>query len=366
MSLYNDLLEAHAALKKTNDAATLRMGELESDIVFMREQDRAKGKQIDELAGDKQRLEAEIQLLRQQVTLGVKQVELIWSAKEQRAREELDKMKKQLGMTKTLIRTSNIEELRSRAAQVEELEARERNRLAAEQAEKQRQAMRRSNIYSQFIDATFSRVAQNQPANSADGLSGPAVVTAPDEVDSEEDEDFVAGDSSEGSDNGSSSSYDSSDEVAPLPASLPIPTELSGVQYPVVPASELVNAALASTEGILPGGLASISPAPTSFVATSQIAETADTSGETTEVTTTSASIVTSYTNAHLKGDTQQSTSSGTPFVESEEILELDSAVLESQLAYPCSWGKSSGNECRALFSSQKVRQCILDFRTRL
>ncbi|KAK9899803.1 hypothetical protein P389DRAFT_207425 [Cystobasidium minutum MCA 4210] len=350
MSLYTDLLAAHAALKKTNDAATLRIGELETDIQFMREQDRAKGKQIDELALEKQRLEDDIRLLRQQVTLGVKQVELIWSAKEQKMRQELDKAQKQLEITKTMIRTSNIEELRGKAAQVEELQARERNRIAAEQAEKQRQAMRRSDVYSQFINSTFSRTAET-PAG--DGAAAGQAVSTTAEAESEEDGDFVGG-SSDDSDGESSSSYESSVDVPQATAPLAVPTDLSEVQYPALPASELVNAALGSAEGILPGGLASISPAPTTYAADTHMTHIEDMSGETTEVTT-SVSIAAPFAASQegKGGDTQQSSSSGAQ-LESEEILELDSAVLESQLAYPCRWRKASGTECRALFQSQK------------
>lgn len=355
MSLYNNLLTAHANLKKVNDAATLQIGELESSLAFMREQDRVKSKRIEELAMDKQRLENDILLLRQQVTLGVKQVELIWSAKEQRLKEDLDTTKKQLEHTKELIRNSDIETLRSQASEVHELKAREQARIANEQAEKQRQALRRSNLYSDFLTSTFAQPVADQASGEVKpGQALPTTAATGVDGDSEDDEDFVGGSSDDSGDD-STDSYDSSDDaVPPAQAPVTVASDMSGIQYPVLPASELVNAALASSEGILPGGLASISPAPVDFVTTAHVVTSVDTSGETTQVTT-SASIALPDAQDPAKDYSQQVSSSETRYIESDEILELDSGVLESQLAYPCSWGKASGNECRALFSSQKV-----------
>jgi hypothetical protein len=66
-----------------------------------------------------------------------------------------------------------------------------------------------------------------------------------------------------------------------------------------------------------------------------------------------------------LKGDSQQSaqpdsTGSHSHMIESEDILELDSAILESQFGYPCSWGQGAGSECRKLFASQKVSSIFI------
>lgn len=357
MSLYNDLLTAHVGMKKESDAMILRSGQLEADVAFLREQDRMKGQKMEELAAEKRRLEDEVQVLRQQVTLGVRQVELIWSARNERLMQEVDKTKKQLEYARELIDKSDLARLRCAAAQVEELEARERDRILAQKAEKRSQALESNLAYADFV----SSLNQDVPAARGDAEhvmgfvpESSVIKQAGDKSDDEsEDGDFVGGSSSGSSEEGSETD-DSSDEIGPFaPQHSQVPVDLSGIQYPAIEASELVNAALASTEGILPGGLASISPAPVDG-APFYTAQSMDTSGETTELTT-SASIAAPTASAAERGDTQQDTSSGALFAESDEILELDSGILESQFAYPCSWGKSAGSECRKLFVSQRV-----------
>lgn len=354
MSLYNDLLTAHAALKTENDALMLKGGQLEKELSFIREQDRTKGQKMEELAAEKRRLDEEVRLLHQQVTLGVKQVELIWSAKEKKLKQELDTAKKQLGFAQELIRESKIETLRATAAEVEELKARERDRILAHKAERRLRNTQHTSLYTQFVSSlNAGQSGIGVPGAGAASSSNPAIPgNGQSEVESE-DGDFVDG-SSSGSDDGSSDISDSSDDEGPVAPPQQIPVDFSGVQYEALPAADLVNAALASVEGILPGGLASISPAPVNLVTASATIEQVNTSGDTTEMTT-SASIEIPSALAGTKFESQHSTLSSGLAIESEDILELDSGILESQLAYACTWGKASGLECRKLFSSQKV-----------
>lgn len=345
MSLYNDLLTAHAALKNENDALTLRAGQLERDVAFLRQQDRSKGEKMESLAAEKRKLEAELQVLRQQVTLGVKQVELIWSAKEKRLKQELDIAKKQLDPAQALVKASGVGTLLEKAAQMDELIAvKERHRQAAAEMQARKQVESLSSVFKASDDQALSAVVKSRAEDES------------------EDGDFVGGsDSDSGSSSGESDDERSYDMAPSDIEAQNLSLGLSAVQYSDLPAAELVNTALASAEGILPGGLASISPAPVALgpaiAAPRRDGPDGHTSGDTTEVTT-SVAVDTASVNIEKKDDSQQSGSSqSTRLIESEEILELDSGILESQLAYPCNWGQSSGAECRKLFASQRVSQ---------
>jgi hypothetical protein len=272
MSLYNDLLTAHTALKKASDQQTMKAGQLETEIVTVREEDRKKARRIEELERETIKLKHEVQILRSQVNLGVKQVELIWSAKEQRMREELDKTQKQLYMAKEMIRTSKLEELIGKAARVDELEGLEVIRKAEEHAqrkERQSRGMAKDNLYNSFVNSITDYARRSVSANPAPGTVR-AASSANNEA-SSEDEDFI-GESSGSGGSGSSESDDSDDEGVPILAPQAIhpsavPLDMSGIQYATV----FNEMASMGGEGVLPGGLASISPAPNQLDTSMQV-----------------------------------------------------------------------------------------------
>lgn len=354
MSLYNELLTAHAGLKKENDAAIIRLGQVENDLAFMHQQDRLKGERMEGLAADKRRLEAEVQVLRQQVALGVKQVELIWSAREKKLQQELDTARKQLKFAQVYVQKSEAAELLRKAAERDELVALDERRKAAAESDKKARALRESNALKEYQE--FKASLQGSHANYNEA-SDAAVIS---QVEAESDDgDYVGGSSSDDGGSSSPSEDDSSEDMPAMEVeALETPLNFSSVQYPELQAAQPVNAALASAEGILPGGLASISPAPMPVESPMGVQhQEGNTSGDTTEITT-SVSVERTSVNVERKEESQQSgTSSGGRLIESEEILELDSGILESQLAYACSWGQSSGDECRKLFASQRVGQ---------
>jgi hypothetical protein len=275
-----------------------------------------------------------------------------------------------------MAKMADHDDIRQKAARTEELEARERLRLE--------NAVLWPAINPLAVPAVIPEELHGQ-ATSAATLD---IQYADD--DESEDEDFKAGSSSDGR----SSPDDTSDEDLPYgslqkpqsdhPSQPSIEIQGSVLQQPVsvdiALRSVLDHAEMALEQGLqiheaipplFDGMLQAMEPSTNApailfpevqVVPVISVAEAMDTSGETTEVTATSSShplVIESQSQGSSGGrvsaGSQGPRSASSHQLETEDVLELDWALLDSQDAYQCQIGLAKGQLCGRLFDSQKV-----------
>ena len=367
--MYRNLTQIHEKLKIDNDAATLRIGGLENDSNYMRTQYQNSSSQVVQLGEDNRKFKVEIARLKKSLQLGVEQVQLIGQAKENRLMEELDKARMELEIIKEMSRRTNDEEIRSRASRTTELEAKEARRL------------QQNAIFWPSLKALNTMPVSASPVHSHSekvAIPLPAMLDMQlMEDDESEDEDFQASTSDNEGSSDSTSDDDIPASTAPLQTTdgtlLPYMAEVARENAQItVYKEEIVQQDEAVT-----GSAAShcdTSATTARMVVGEEVSlltvNILDTSGETTEAT--SLTTTTSNSNKPLDGsqdlasyilqdtDSSQSQQDSKSTMDTEDILELDSSILDTQEAYVCLWGQTTAEGCKATFDSLPVSTSFL------
>lgn len=408
---YVKLAAAHAALQKSLDTALLKVGNLETELAISHARSQEAATRSAQLGTENDALRAEVKRLKASLDLGIRQIQLIAQAKEQKLKEELDVARKQVALAQEVAARTDSAEIRAKAARTDELEARERRRLA-------------NTIDWPAASTSSAAYGLPLPGGAVAGSSYPTSTSLQlMEDDESEDEDFQAGTSDGDSSSSSSSDSDGSEaaipplsehvepgsrdvqametsQLQPVSAEHAIRGEIMDLDRqtsgpsttePQTLQSVLAQAEIALREGpqadALPplfGGLVPTAlshfdqaqpPAHIGSVQNDPFANVVptdqtllDTSGETTEVTPASVNtssiepqkhqFIGEARSAAVVSDLLRPSAGNTSSAEvhsSEEILELDSALLDNQEAYPCRYHVTPGNECGELFDSQKA-----------
>lgn len=330
---------------------------------------------IEARESEKAILRAENAELKSQLTAGLAQVRLIEGAAKDKLRREYERMAAELATALEMAQRTGDHVIRAKAARADELERMERERLANERrlreaAQVREFARRQTEAAAVLQQHQQQRLGHNAFVNAAIG-----------EASSEDDANFEGGSSSSG--DGSEESTDSDAEDGQvLQDALARNAQLAalaqiGVQVPLVAAAAATHLAVpmaaAIEEGVIPGGLAVISPAmspqPSADLAeedsalaaasadamqvleASVLLAEADTSGETTEQTTT----VTTGTDSQQRQQQQLNTSSEMTSDAMAQVLVMDSEELPVGRRFLCRWDADMVDPCRFHCASRQA-----------
>lgn len=297
--------------------------------------------------------------LKSQLTAGLAQIRLIEGAARDKLRSEYERMQAELKTAHEMARLTGDHVIRAKAARADELERLERERLATERRLREAALARRQAEAAAAMQARQMQL-QQQMEQPAAPVAGAFVNAAMGDASSDdEDGNFEGGSSGSGSEEDTDSD-DEEDARAIAMAQLAaleqtgvlLPPELAVASAPnaahlAVPPT---NVAAAIEQGVIPGGLAAISPALSpqpSADAGLDVSEAAallaavdadgDTSGETTEQTTTNTG---TGTDSQKLLNTSSEMSAG-------QVLVMDSEELPTGKTFACRWGADKVDACK-------------------
>ena len=299
--------------------------------------------------------------LKAQLSTGLAQIQLIETAAKDKLRSEYERIQRELQMAHEMARLTGDHVIRAKAARTDELERMEKERLLnqrkmMEAARAREEARRQAEAIAMAQEQQQQNIGRNAFINAKMGDGS-----------SSDDQNFQAGSSGSSSDEETDSDDDDEQLLATASEQLAAIAQAGMALLP--PGADAVHLsvplAVAIEEGVIPGGLAAISPAmsplPSDAAAAvtdeqqdpalpvTNILETAallavaaaaeDTSGETTEQTTT----ITSHSNPT---DSQKLDTLNTSSENIVEILVMDSEELPNMKAYMCRWDAGNVEPC--------------------
>lgn len=312
--MYDEMLTAHKALRETADQSTLRTKALETELRIANDRLKDSLTSGELLAIENRRLQAEAAQMKKTLEIGISQYQLINEAKLQRYQDELQRTQQVLKFIQEQKTLTEDVVIRNRAARAYELEVQDVHKsqriLDLEQQVRALQVDQRQLHILQAANAVLvqavSRQASIDPSHSPANVLGPA---------------------------------------GPVLQDLAEPADLS--LNAIIDESQ--NAFLAD-ESVPPAAVL----VPSRIEAVSAVAKIlVNTTGETTEITTVSERVNSDIASASQDGLVTTDSQGKSSAMSTDQILELDSAILESPYAYVCEWGTSKGAACGEQLASQ-------------